>query len=314
MTAGKRAGTAPAAPPVADLRQSIIEFARQASLEITPHDRSMPASLVGRLPAATTLYVTHTPNTTLREVVELAGAVERAGFKACPHIAARRIRHRSELADAVAALRHLGITRALLVAGDLDTPAGPYPSTLDILESGLLAGAGITSIGVAGHPEGHPRISAEALWEALERKQAYGRSSGATIYVVSQFGFGAAALAEWDRELAERRIELPVHAGIAGPASLKSLARFAILCGIGASLRALLTSPSALGTLKSLVKTVDEIFPELVRLCGGPLGRRVVKPHFFAFGGVTKSVEWLEAVRAGRFDIDARSGALAIRS
>ncbi|MGH8204751.1 MAG: methylenetetrahydrofolate reductase [Steroidobacteraceae bacterium] len=312
MTAGEAASSA--AGPGPDLKRRIIEFAREASLEITPHDRNMPASLAGRLPDRTTLYVTHTPNTSLHEVVELAGAVERAGFKACPHIAARRIRDREELAGGLAALRDLGITRALLIGGDLDTPAGPYASSLEILESGLLAGAGITSIGVAGHPEGHPRISAEALWQALERKQACGRSSGAAIHVVSQFGFGAAALAEWDRELAERGIELPVHAGIAGPASLKSLARFAILCGIGASLRALLTSPSALGTLKSLVKTVDEIFPDLVRLLGGALGRRVAKPHFFAFGGVMKSVEWLEAVRAGRFDIDARSGALAIRN
>jgi len=314
MTDGKGVGAAAAVQPVADLRQSIIEFAGKASLEITPHDKSMPASLAGRLPAATTLYVTHTPNTTLGEVVELAGAVERAGFAACPHIAARRIRRREELTDALAALEDLGITRALLIAGDLDTPAGPYASTLDILESGLLAESGITSLGVAGHPEGHPRVSAGALWQALERKQAYGKSNGAAMHVVSQFGFSAAALAEWDQELCGRGIELPVHAGIAGPASLRSLARFAILCGIGASLRALLTSPSALGTLKSLVKTVDEMFPDLVRLCGGALGRRVVKPHFFAFGGVMKSVEWLESVRAGRFDIDARTGALAVYS
>ncbi|MGH8242755.1 MAG: methylenetetrahydrofolate reductase [Steroidobacteraceae bacterium] len=313
MTASEGARGAAAAGAGADLKERIVHFARQASLEITPHDRSMPASLVGRLPAGTTLYVTHTPNTTLHEVVELAGAVERAGFAACPHIAARRIHDREELAVALATLEGLGITRALLIAGDLDTPAGPYTSTLDILESGLLAGSGITSIGVAGHPEGHPRVSDAALWDALERKQAHGARSGVSMHIVSQFGFDASALAAWDRELAAHGIALPVHAGIAGPATLKSLARFAILCGIGASLRALLTSPSALATLRSLVRTVDEIFPDLVRLHGGALGRRVVKPHFFAFGGVMKTVEWLESVRAGRFDIDAGTGALAVR-
>jgi methylenetetrahydrofolate reductase (NADPH) len=103
-----------------------------------------------------------------------------------------------------------------------------------------------------------------------------------------------------------------MHAGMAGPASLKSLARFAVLCGIGASLRALLTSPAALATMRSLVKTVDEIFPAIVRARDGALARRLVQPHFFAFGGVMKTVEWLEAVRAGRFEIDEGAGTLVV--
>jgi len=293
------------------LRDRIIEFAGRASLEITPHDRNMPAALTGRLPAGSTLYVTHTPNTTLIQVAELAGAVERAGFRACPHIAARRLHGREELAGALERLRDAGITRALLIAGDLDTPAGPYEGTLEILESGLIEAAGIRTVGVAGHPEGHPRVSTDTLWQALERKQAYARRTGVAVYAVSQFGFDAAALADWDREMTARGIALPVHAGIAGPASLKSLARFAILCGIGASLRALLTSPAAFATLKSLVKTVDEIFPALVGILDGAAGRRIVQPHFFAFGGILKTVEWLEAVHAGRFDLV--DGAIRIR-
>jgi methylenetetrahydrofolate reductase (NADPH) len=294
------------------LMERMIDFARAASIEITPHDKALPSALVGHLPAGTTLYVTHTPNTTLLEVVELAGAVERAGFRACPHIAARRLHSRKELDDGLAVLKDRGITRALLIAGDLDTPAGPFTSTLDILEAGGLVEAGIDSIGVAGHPEGHPRVSEEGLWEALRLKQAFGERTGIRMHVVSQFGFDPAALVAWDRELAARGIVLPVHVGLAGPASLKSLARFAVLCGIGASLRALLMSPSALATLRSLVKTVDEMFPGVVRLREGALAHRLVKPHFFAFGGVKKTMEWLETVRAGRFDFDAAAGRIAV--
>jgi hypothetical protein len=84
-----------------------------------------------------------------------------------------------------------------------------------------------------------------------------------------------------------------------------------MLCGIVTSLAALIANPAA---LKTLVKTVDEIFPAIVRLREGPAGRRIVQPHFFAFGGVMKTVEWLEAVRAGRFDVDVGSGSIAIRS
>jgi hypothetical protein len=48
-----------------------------------------------------------------------------------------------------------------------------------------------------------------------------------------------------------------------------------------------------------------------VKLREGALERRIVQPHFFAFGGVMKTVEWLEAVRAGRFGL--ADGAIAIR-
>jgi len=298
---------------VESLRQGIIEFAGSASLEITANDRGLPASLVGRLPAGTTLYVAHTPNARLEDVAEAACVVQGAGFNACPHLVARRIASRAELESALARMKMCGVTRALLVAGDLTPPAGEYASTLDILDSGALAVAGIDTIGVAGHPEGNPNISPADAWEALRRKQDYATRTGARLHIVSQFGFDPAVLVEWDGTLAARGIEMPVHVGIAGPASLKSLAKYAMLCGIGASLGSLLTNPGALGTLRSLVKTVDEIFPAVVRLREGALALRLVRPHFFAFGGVMKTVEWLEAVRAGRFDLDA-AGALAVRT
>ncbi len=178
------------------------------------------------------------------------------------------------------------------------------------MDSGELDGAGLTALGVAGHPEGNPNIPPATAWDALARKQAWGAKTGVAVHVATQFGFDTAALASFDRELAARGIALPVHVGVAGPASLKSLAKFAAMCGIGASLGALLTNPGALGALKSLVKTVDEVFPAIVRLREGPLATRLVQPHFFAFGGVMKTVEWLEAVRAGRFELDGDTIAL----
>ena len=294
------------------LEERIAAFAASASVEITSGDRELPAQLHGRLPAGATLYIAHTPNTTLAEVAEVAGIVERAGFRASPHVVARRIASRAELLPALRRLADCGVTRALLVAGDQSPPAGEFSSTLDIIESGALEAAGITSIGVAGHPDGNPNIDAARLRDALRRKQAYAERSGVAVHVVTQFGFDPEALVAFDRTLTTDGIALPVHVGVAGPASLKSLARFAALCGIGASLGALLTNPGALGALKSLIKTVDEIFPAIVRLREGPLEKRLVQPHFFAFGGVMKTVEWLEAVRVGRFALEA--GTIAVRN
>jgi len=294
------------------LRERIAGFAGLASLEITSSDGALPAALAGRLPAGTVLYVAHTPNATLAQVADVACAAEASGFHGCPHLVARRIASRAELGAALERMRRGGVTRALLVAGDLTPPAGEYASTLDVLDSGVLDRAGLAAVGVAGHPEGNPNIPPAAAWEALARKQDWGARTGVAVHVATQFGFDTGALAAFDRELAARGITLPVHVGVAGPASLKSLAKFAAMCGIGASLGALLTNPGALGALKSLVKTVDEIFPAIVRLREGPLAKRLVQPHFFAFGGVMKTVEWLEAVRAARFELDG--DAIALRN
>jgi methylenetetrahydrofolate reductase (NADPH) len=301
-----------AAPPGAGLEARIAAFAARASLEITSNDRELPAALAGRLPAGTPLYVAHTPNAKLADVAETACAAEHAGFRGCPHLVARRIASRTELDAALARLRDGGVARALLVAGDLTPPAGPYSSTLEVIDSGALDRAGLEAVGVAGHPEGNPNIPPDVAWDALVRKQAWGARTGIAVHVATQFGFDTAALAAFDAGLTARGVTLPVHVGIAGPASLKSLAKFAVMCGIGASLAAILSNPLALGSLKTLVKTVDEVFPAIVRLREGALAERLVQPHFFAFGGVMKTVEWLEAVRAGRFNL--ADGAIAIRT
>lgn len=296
----------------AGLEERIAAFAARASLEITAADGALPAALVGRLPAGTALYVAHTPNAKVADVADVACAAERAGFRGCPHLVARRITSRGELDAALARLKAGGVSRALLVAGDQTPPAGEYGSTLEILESGALDRAGLASIGIAGHPEGNPHIPPDAAWDALVRKQVWGARTGVPVHVATQFGFDTAALAAFDAGLTARGVTLPVHVGIAGPASLKSLAKFAVMCGIGASLAAILSNPLALGSLKTLVRTVDEIFPAVVRLREGALEKRLERPHFFAFGGVMKTVEWLEAVRAGRFDL--ADGAIAIRN
>jgi hypothetical protein len=91
--------------PAGSLESRIAAFASRASLEITSSDGALPATLVGRLPAGTALYVAHTPNAKLADVAEMACAAERAGFRGCPHLVARRIASRAELACARAACR-----------------------------------------------------------------------------------------------------------------------------------------------------------------------------------------------------------------
>ncbi len=301
---------APGVPGGDGLKQRIIEFASRASIEVTPHDGGTLADLRAMLPASTVVYVTHVPGSTVAGVVDASCGIEDLGFRSCPHIVARRIESRAALQDALARMRDRGITRALLVAGDLAAPAGPFASTLDILEDGALAAAGIDTIGVAGHPEGHKRVEPARLWESLKAKQSYAERTGSRLHVVSQFGFSPAALFDWERQFSAHGIRLPVHAGIAGPASLKVLIKYAMLCGIGASLNAIIANPGALGAARQLATSADEVLPEIVRGLAGGAAARIARPHFYSFGGVAQTVKWLADVRSGRFELDPDSGRL----
>jgi len=296
----------------ADLRNRLIDFVGTASIEVTPHDRDTLTSLVGRVPANSSVYITHTPNATIADVAGVACAVESLGFKAFPHIVARRIENEKSLVAALDRLKDAGITRAMLVAGDLSTPAGVFASTLDILDSGALIAAGISTIGVAGHPEGHKRVGSILLWKSLQQKQDYAEWADARVHIVSQFGFNPGVLVDWERQLTEHGIALPVHVGIAGPASLKTLIKYAMLCGIGASLNALITNLSATSSVKHLVTSADALLLQIVRAREGALARRIVQPHFFSFGGVQQTVQWLQAIRAGRFINDSNFGTLVV--
>ncbi len=289
------------------LKQRIVQFMSGASTEISTHDEAQLATLAAELPPGTTVYVAHTPKASLDEVVRVALKVQALGLPACPHLVARRLESREALVRALAALRAGGVEQVLLVAGDTAQPAGGFASTLDVLDTGCLEGAGMPRAGVAGHPEGNSAISPAALWQALERKQAWAAASGVQVHVVTQFSFDPQAICDFDRALTEHGINLPVHVGIAGPTPLPKLVKFAMQCGVGASLRAVMKNMATMSKMARLATSPDEMLVGLVRGTGnGPT--HLVKPHFFAFGGTLATAQWLRRVSAGRFELPEDGG------
>jgi methylenetetrahydrofolate reductase (NADPH) len=291
-----------------ELKRSIVEFVRTASTEISTHDEGNLPALFRELAPGTTVYVAHTPKASLDEVVRIALRVQAAGLRASPHIVARRIESREALRRALSALRAGGVEQVLLVAGDLASPAGSFTSTLDILDAGCLEEAGIAHAGVAGHPEGNKAIEPAALWQALARKQAFAQRSGVKLHIVTQFGFDPQAICAWERSLAAHAINLPVHVGIAGPTPLPKLIKFAVQCGVGASLRSVMKNMSAMSKMARLATSPDEMLVSLVRGCSGNVDTRLRQPHFFAFGGAIATAQWLRMVREGRFELPLDGG------
>src|SRR5215472_9137083 len=167
---------AAAAPPL-DLeseRASISAFLAGASLELSSRNPQEIDACAGILEPGTAVYISFPPGQTYHGTVALAARLARAGFRPVPHVAARRIASREALNDYLArAAGEAGVDSALVIGGDSDRAVGAFDSSLALLETGLFQRHGIVRIGVAGYPEGHPRISPAALEAALTAKQEY---------------------------------------------------------------------------------------------------------------------------------------------
>ncbi len=291
----------------AELKRRIVEFAQGASTEISTHDEELLPALVNRLPAGTTVYIAHTPKATLDDVVRVAIKAESLGMRASPHIVARRLESERALRDALRELKDGGVDQCLYVAGDLEKPAGKFTSTLEVIDTGALNDAGIRHLGVAGHPEGHRSVGPTLLAQALKHKQAFADRTGTRVHIATQFGFDPAAICSWAGHLVEQGITLPVHVGIAGPTPLPKLIKFAMACGVGASLGSLMKNMSAMTNLARMATGPDQMMIGLLqgRAAAGP--NRIVKPHFYAFGGVMATAGWLRSVVDGNFELQPDS-------
>jgi methylenetetrahydrofolate reductase (NADPH) len=297
------------APAVSDLKSRIVSFMQGASTEITPAEEGRLPELAAVLPSGTAVYVAHTPHASFAQVIHAAIAVRRAGFLAMPHIAVRRVPDSGTLRAGLAELRAGGVEDILLIAGDAPRPVGEFSGTLDILESRIIEESGIARMGIAGHPEGHNAVPTPLLWEALEAKQAFAARAGVSMHIVTQFGLNGAAFRPWLRELERRQILLPVRIGIAGPAPMAKLLHFALQCGIGASMRAVMRNLSSAAHSSDLATTPDQ---HLLGLLGKSVPAQIVAPHFFAFGGALETARWMRKVAAGGFEIDSQAGRLKI--
>jgi methylenetetrahydrofolate reductase (NADPH) len=283
------------------LKERIGTFMRAASVEITPSEEKHLPALRALLPAGCAIFVSHVPSATLAQVVKTALAVRAAGFRATPHLVARRINYPETLRTVLAELVAHDVEQVLLVAGDTEHVAGEYESTLDILASGLIEKSGIKRIGVAGYPEGQRGIGHTMLGNALKTKQAFADRTGLPMFIVTQFSFNGNALRDWEPELDRIDVRLPILAGIAGPTPLSKLIKFAMRCGIGASLRTVMRNLSGLSRIAELATTPEQHVMRLMQL---PSSTCVIAPHFFCFGGVLETAQWISQVVSGHFVVD----------
>src|SRR5262249_29969758 len=155
-----------------------------------------------------------------------------------PHLAARNLAGEVELDGFLCRLsQEAGVDRALVIGGDRDEPRGLYDYSLQILKSGVLQKHGVGMVFLSCYPEGHPRISDRLLDDARSEKLAAARDAGFATTLISQLCFEPAPIVKMARELRGNGITLPIRIGLAGPTSAATLLKYAIICGVGPSVR-----------------------------------------------------------------------------
>ena len=267
-------------------------FAQDFSLEATRPNAAEIAALAEILPPGTSIYFSAVPTITPDEVITAAASLRKAGLEPVVHIAARRIGTAGDLQELLTALRHeADVRRLLVIGGDVDAP-GRFPDALAIIQKGRLREAGIEEIGIGGYPEGHPRIAQGQLEAALDQKIAAARAAGLKVFIVSQFSFSGERILAWLRQLRACGITVPVKVGLAGPASVTALLRYAKRCGVSASLRGLMSGAAA--------GLVGNAGPDRIIDMLAATDEPGIAPHYFSFGGAVETARYACDVAAGR--------------
>jgi methylenetetrahydrofolate reductase (NADPH) len=276
---------------------NIAGVLRGYSIEVNPSDSKALEGAQRRLSPGTEVFLTWIPGRNPMNMVVAAASLRRAGLLPVPHVGARHLESSTQLDQLAARLAtEAGVDRILLIGGDRAQPAGPYDSSLAVMESGVFQKRGITRMAIAGFPEGNPNIPENALDEALWSKLEFAASAGLQISIVTQFCFAAHPIVAWLRRIREQGIDSPVRVGLAGPASLVTLARYAVRCGIGNSIHVLSEHPSFARLLTE--KGPEPIIREIAAYAGERNGRLplgIAGLHFYVFGGFNKTVDWINA-------------------
>ena len=188
----------------------------------------------------------------------------------------------------------------ILVIGGGGKQIGNISSSLDVLQTDYLSKYNFVEVGVAGHPEGSPDINKEELDKAIIEKNKFSKNADFKMYLATQFFFEAESLIKWENHLNSIGNELDINAGIPGPASLKTLISYAKSCGIGNSIRFLTKQAFNIAKLAS-PKTPDKLIYDLANYKNTNKNSRLNNLHFYPFGGIRKTSEWLDSLKNSDF-------------
>jgi methylenetetrahydrofolate reductase (NADPH) len=273
----------------AEVVRNVLASARYEILPTAKIEENVLASV----PQDTTITVTASPAKGLEATLDLTERLTKQGYTVVPHLAARMISGKAELAEIVDRLTTAGISNVFCPAGDADPPAGDYVGAIALLEDLTELGKPFAEVGITGYPESHPSIeddiTIQSMWD--KRKHA--------TYVVSNLCFDADTIATWLKRMRNRGITQPVLIGMPGPIERAKLLSMATKIGVGQSARFLKTHVGAFARIAAPGGYSPKKFlHKSARYLGDPaLG--VAGLHLFTFNQVAETEAWRRELIAG---------------
>jgi methylenetetrahydrofolate reductase (NADPH) len=259
----------------------LLEHARY---EVLP-TASTEDKLLEHVPRDRTITVTASPGKGLEATLDMAERLTGHGYLAVPHLAARMVTGRTELAEIAARLNGKGIHSIFVPGGDAE-PAGDYPDALALLEDLAALGHPFAHVGITGYPESHPTINDDLTVQSMWDKRRY------ATHIVSNLTFDPGAIKSWVRRLRTRGVTMPLLLGIPGPVERTKLLAMATKIGVGESTRFLVKHKGTFARLAAPGGYTGERFLEK---CAGPLGEPgalVEGLHVFTFNQIAETEAW----------------------
>jgi methylenetetrahydrofolate reductase (NADPH) len=269
-------------------------FLKGYSIEVMPRTAEKVEDFRAILPRGTRVYIANI-EFPIEEMVATAARIRREGFEPMPHFPARIVKDKAQLQDWIARYQgEAGVTQGLILAGNPAAQLGQFDSSMQLLETGCFDS--FDRLHVAGHPEGNQDIDPDGsdrmVMEAARWKSAFAERTNAKMALATQFCFESQPVIDWVNRMQTEGINLPVHIGIAGPAKLQTLIKFAIACGVGPSLRVL--QKRAMDVTKLLLPyEPNEVIAELAAHKAKNPGFGIEQVHFFPLGGIKTNAQWV---------------------
>lgn len=288
--------------------QQIQHAAANWSIEVTPAGATKIESFRDCLAPGTTVNVTFLPGSDPVDTIAVAERLYNDGMKPVPHLAARSLRDADQLDDLLSHFANrAGVSEVLVIGGGVDKPVGQFSDTMQVLSTGLIQKHGIRSIGVAGHPEGSPDISDDEIATALAAKNELAAKEGLDLYIETQFCFEADIVLEWEKAARAAGNKLPIRIGIPGPATIKTLFRFAQISGIGPSMRFISKQARNVAKLMT-VQSPHLLLDGLARGMASDPECLIRHFHFYPFGGFAKTAAYAQSICDGQIEILPKGG------
>lgn len=285
------------------LTKNISKLVKNFSIEVMPRTLGKLENIENLWPKNTRVYIAHLEGTTIEDMLVTAKRIKSASFIPMPHFPARIIKDNKVLEDWINRYSEIGVNEALLLAGGVDRPLGNLSNSMELLSTGLFEKYGFERLNVAGHPEGNKDIDPNGsdinVMNALKWKQDYSKDTKVKISIATQFLFESKPVIDWANRILSNGITLPINVGIAGPAKLQTMIKFAIACGVGPSLRVLERRAKDITKLLFPFEPTN-ILTELADYKENNPNTNIEGIHFFPLGGIEKSSDFIKNINTAQ--------------